>query len=67
MQYIGKAIYRLSRLDRLMALPELPDIIKHNELRIALEPLLQVKSGIVEITDMLLEVYHGTKKEAHDE
>ena len=67
LQYIGKAIHRLSRLDRLMALPELPDIIKHNELRIALEPLLQVKSGIVEITDMLLEVYHGTKKEAPDE
>ena len=50
LQYIGKAIHRLSRLDRLMALPELPDIIKHNELRMALEPLLQVENDIKDIT-----------------
>jgi hypothetical protein len=61
LQYIGKAIHRLSRLDRLMALPELPDIIKHNELRMALEPLLQVENDIKDITEMLTEVYRDTK------
>lgn len=61
LQYVGKAIHRLSRLDRLMALPELPDIIKHNELRMALEPLLQVENDIKDITEMLTEVYRDTK------
>ena len=44
-----------------MALPELPDIIKHNELRMALEPLLQVENDIKDITEMLTEVYRDTK------
>ena len=61
LQYIGKAIHRLSRLDRLMALPELPGIIKHNELRMALEPLLQVENDIKDITEMLTDVYRDTK------
>ena len=61
LQYIGKAIHRLSRLHDLLALPELPDIIKQNELRMALEPLLQVENDVKDITEMLTEVYRDTK------
>ena len=61
LQYIGKAIHRLSRLHNLMALPDLPDIIKQNELRMALEPLLQVENDVKDITEMLTEVYRDTK------
>lgn len=62
LQYIGKAIHRLSRLHNLMALPELPDIIKQNELRMALEPLLQVENDVKDIAEMLTEVYKATKE-----
>lgn len=62
LQYIGKAIHRLSRLYRLMALPELPDIIKQNELRMALEPLLQVENDVKDIAEMLVAVYKETKQ-----
>ena len=62
LQYIGKAIYRLSRLHNLLALPELPDIIKKNELRMALEPLLQVENDVKDIAEMLTEVYRATKE-----
>jgi len=62
LQYIGRAIHRLSRLHNLMALPELPDIIKQNELRMALEPLLQVENDVKDIAEMLTEVYKATKE-----
>ena len=62
LQYIGKAIHRLSRLHNLLALPELPDIIKKNELRMALEPLLQVENDVKDIAEMLTEVYKATKE-----
>ena len=62
---IGKAMNRLSRLSRLLLISEksggLPDIITSNELRMALEPLLIVCEDVVEITDILTEVYHETK------
>ena len=66
LQYIGKAIDRLSRLSRLLLVAErhengLPDIITNNELRMALEPLLRVREDINEITDYLLESYRETK------
>ena len=67
LQYIGKTINRLSRLNRLLLVSDksggLPDIITNNELRTALEPLLRVRGNIVEITDILMEVYHETKRE----
>lgn len=62
LQYMGKAIHRLSRLHNLLALPELPDIIKKNELRMALEPLLQVENDVKDIAEMLTEVYKATKE-----
>ena len=63
---IGKALNRLSRLSRLLLVSEkhengLPDIITNNELRMALEPLLRLRGDIVEITDMLVQVYHETR------
>ena len=67
---VGKALNRLSRLSRLLLVSEkhengLPDIITNNELRMALEPLLRMRGDIVEITDILVQVYHETmpKKE----
>lgn len=62
LQYMGKAIHRLSRLHNLLALPELPDIIKRNELRMALEPLLQVENDVKDIAEMLTDVYKATKE-----
>ena len=67
LQYIGKAIDRLSRLSRLLLVAErhengLPDIITNNELRMALEPLLRVQSDITEIVDWLLPIYRETKQ-----
>lgn len=67
LQYIGKALYRLSRLQGLLRVSEkdgentLPNIITNNELRMALEPLLRMHGGIKEITEMLLPIYHDTK------
>ena len=67
LQYIGKAIDRLSQLSRLFLVADksggLPDIITNNELRMALEPLLRVREDINEITDYLLESYRETKPE----
>jgi len=62
LQYIGRAIHRLSRLHNLLALPELPNIIMLNELRMALEPLLRVENDVKDIAEMLTEVYKETKK-----
>ena len=62
LQYIGMAIHRLSRLHNLLALPDLPDIITHNELRMALEPLLQVENDVKDIAEMLTAVYKATKE-----
>ncbi len=66
LEHIGKVIIRLSRLNRLFVVAGkdengLPPIILHNELRMALEPLLRVRDGIDEITEMLMEVYKETK------
>ena len=63
---VGKALNRLSRLSRLLLVSEkhengLPDVITNNELRMALEPLLIVCEDIVEITNILAQVYHETK------
>jgi hypothetical protein len=64
---ISRVIARLSRLHRLLIVSEkdgintLPDIIAHNELRRALEPLLQVNNDVQEVTEMLRELYHATK------
>ena len=67
LQYIGKAIDRLSRLSRLFLVADksggLPDIITNNELRMALEPLMMVREDVNEITDYLLESYRETKPE----
>ena len=67
LEYIGKAIDRLSRLSRLFFVADksggLPDIITNNELRMALEPLLMVREDVNEITDYLLESYRETKPE----
>ena len=67
LEYIGKAIDRLSRLSRLFLVAGksggLPDIITNNELRMALEPLLRVREDVNEITDYLLESYRETKPE----
>ena len=67
LEYIGKAIDRLSRLSRLFLVADksrgLPDIITNNELRMALEPLLRVREDVNEITDYLLESYRETKPE----
>lgn len=67
LQGLSRAIMRLSRLHRLLTVTEkdgqntLPDIITHNETRIALEALLPVENDIREVVDMLKEIYSSTK------
>lgn len=64
---LGKTINRLSRLYSLLAVAEkdskneLPDIITNNELRMALVPLMRIKSDVGEVTDMLSELYRDTE------
>ena len=78
LQDISAALWRLSRLDRLLFASEkdgentLPDIITNNEVRMALTPLLRVENDVSEITEMLAEIYYETKapeapKEADNE
>lgn len=67
LEYIGKAINRLSRLYGRLKVTEkdengLPPIIFQNELRMALEPLLRVRGGVNEITDTLLKIYREQKR-----
>lgn len=68
LEYIGKTLDRLSRLSRLLIVAAkggentLPPIITHNELRMALEPLLRVECDIKEIAKMLTEIYKETKE-----
>jgi hypothetical protein len=67
LQDISAALWRLSRLDRLLFAAEkdgentLPDIITNNEVRMALTPLLRVENDVSEITEMLAEIYYETK------
>lgn len=65
LEYIGKTLHRLNRLHRLLSVSTdaqpLPDIITHNELRMALEPLLHVENDIKDIAEMLTDVYRATK------
>lgn len=66
LQNIGRIIHRLSRLYNLLTVSEkgkskLPDIITNNELRMALEPLLQVENDVKDIAEMLMEIYRETK------
>ena len=67
LQDISAALWRLSRLDRLLFASEkdgentLPDIITNNEVRMALTPLLRIENDVSEITEMLAEIYYETK------
>ena len=72
LEYIGKALHRLGRLNRLLLVAGkhdsgLPDIITNNELRMALQPLMQVENDIKDITEMLIEICRATKPSAPDE
>ena len=72
LEYIGKALHRLGRLNRLLLVAGkrdggLPDIITNNELRMALQPLMQVENEIKDITEMLIEIYRATKPSAPEE
>ena len=67
LQDISAALWRLSRLDRLLFAAEkdgentLPNIITNNEVRMALTPLLRVENDVSEITEMLAGIYNETK------
>ena len=72
LEYIGKALHRLGRLNRLLLVAGkhdggLPDIITNNELRMALQPLMQVENDIKDITEMLIEIYRATKPSAPED
>ena len=72
LEYIGKALHRLGRLNRLLLVAGkhdggLPDIITNNELRMALQPLMQVENDIKDITEMLIEICRATKPSEPEE
>lgn len=66
---LSPAIRRLSRLHRLLIVGEkggeqsLPDVITHNEARMALQYLLRVERDIKEIAQMVMEVHMATRPE----
>lgn len=68
LESLAPAIQRLSRLHRLLIVGErggeqsLPDVITHNEARMALQYLLRVERDIKEITQMIQDVYAATQK-----
>ena len=68
LQDISAALWRLSRLDRLLFASEkdgentLPDIITNCEVRMALQPILRVENDVSEIAEMLTEIYIETKQ-----
>ena len=68
LQDISAALWRLSRLDRLLFASEkdgentLPNIITNNEVRMALTPLLRVEKDVREIVSMLTESYIDPKQ-----
>ena len=68
LQDISAALWRLSRLDRLLFAAEkdgentLPDIITNCEVRMALQPILRVENDVSEIAEMLTEIYIETKQ-----
>ena len=68
LQDISAALWRLSRLDRLLFASEkdgentLPDIITNNEVRMALQPILRIENDVSEIAEMLTEIYIETKQ-----
>lgn len=67
LQNISPALQRLTRLHRLLMVAEksgesqLPDVITLNEVKMALNPLLQIENDIKEVNEMLAEVYRATK------
>ena len=68
LQDISAALWRLSRLDRLLFASEkdgentLPDIITNNEVRMALQPILRIENDVSEIAEILTEIYIETKQ-----
>lgn len=66
---LSPAIRRLGRLSRLLIIGErggeqsLPDVITHNEARMALQYLLRVERDVKEITQMVMEVHMATRPE----
>ena len=68
LQDISAALWRLSRLNRLLFASEkdgentLPDIITNNEVRMALQPILRIENDVSEIAEMLTEIYIETKQ-----
>lgn len=67
LQDLGRAIHRINRLYSLLSVAEkngkneLPDIIANNELRMALVPLMRIKSDVGEVTGMLSGLYRDTE------
>ena len=68
LQDISTALWRLSRLDKLLFAAEkdgkntLPNIITNNEVRMALTPILRVENDVNEIAEMLTNIYIETKQ-----
>lgn len=66
LQNFSPALWRLSRLNRLLSVSEkdgkndLPDIIADNELKMALKPLLLLENDIKDAIEILTEIYMET-------
>ena len=67
LQNFSPAIWRLTRLDRLLAVSEkdgkntLPDIIAYDESRRVIKTLLQIENDIKDVMEILTEFYDGVK------
>lgn len=66
LEYISKALIRLNRLNTLYKVSnngvELPEIIQHNECRMALENLNLVRGNILDVYKEVADVYKNTSE-----
>ena len=62
LESISPALTRLSRLDNLYKMEKLPEIIAHNEARMALDKIVKVKQSIDDAYNEVLIVFKRTKE-----
>lgn len=67
LEYISPALQRLTRLDSLYKCDKLPEIIAHNEARMALDKIVRVKQAVDDAYTEVLTVFKRTAEKGKEE
>lgn len=67
LEYISPAIQRLTRLDSLYKCDKLPEIIAHNEARMALDKIVRIKQAVDDAYTEVLTVFKRTAGKGKEE